>query len=274
MCVRWRSVRGEYSAQRGGRSGRSPIVRSERLPSTIGPQRGKGGYMYDEMLLTADADKAMPVDRVNLSDLDQRVPAMRYEFPRSSLRGRSRASVAVGAQRGRAGGPDTGACRCARASKKHGAAPGRTRRLHLGLPPRRVGVRIKQRSARSGPGSPGDPGYRGHRQVRLRERVGIRAVAGVRPGRPADTGRSRCLVRPARRRARRPCPGLEGSRPPWPRRDSPIWPGHAPRRPGTRPDMAGRQRQLVFLTHAVSQHNRPDAVRFSTRSALGQRHES
>ena len=32
---------------------------------------------------------------------------------------------------------------------------------------------------------------------------------------------------------------------------SPIWPGHAPRRPGTRPDMAGRQRQLVFLTRAA-----------------------
>ena len=100
----------------------------------------------------------------------------------------------------------------------------------------------------------------------LPERVSIRIVPGVRPGRPADTGRGRGLVRPARRRGWRPCPGLAGGQPPWPRRDRPIWPGHTPRRPGTRPDMAGRQRQLVFLTRAARRWNGPDAVRF-TRSA-------
>ena len=145
--------------------------------------------------------------------------------------------------------PDTGACRRDRASNKHGIAPGRIRRLHHGLPPRRVGVQIRQRSVRSGPGD------RGPRELRLLERVSIRIVPSVRPGRPADTGRGRCLVRPARRRGRRPCPGLAGGRPPWPRRDRPIWPGYSPRRPGTRPDMAGRQRQLVFLTRAARRYN-------------------
>ena len=145
--------------------------------------------------------------------------------------------------------PDTGACRWDRASNKHGIAPGRIRRLHRGLPPRRVGVRIRQCSVRSGPGD------RGPRELRLLERVSIRIVPGVRPGRPADTGRGRCLVRPARRRDRRPCPGLAGGRPPWPRRDRPIWAGCSPRRPGTRPDMAGRQRQLVFLTRAARRYD-------------------
>jgi hypothetical protein len=167
--------------------------------------------------------------------------------------------------------PDTGACRRDRASNKHGIAPGRIRRLHRGLPPRRVGVRIRQRSVRSGPGD------RGPRELRLLERVSIRIVPGVRPGRPADTGRGRCLVRPARRRGRRPCPGLAGGRPPWPRRDRPIWPGYPPRHPGTRPDMAGRQRQLVFLTHAARQYNGPDgsafpSVRPSTCCAPAQLH--
>ena len=153
--------------------------------------------------------------------------------------------------------PDTGACRRDRASNKHGIAPGRIRRLHRGLPPRRVGVRIRQCSVRSGPGD------RGPRELRLLERVSIRIVPGVRPGRPADTGRGRCLVRPARRRGRRPCPGLAGGRPPWPRRDRPIWAGYSPRRPGTRPDMAGRQRQLVFLTRAARRYNEiRTAVRF------------
>jgi hypothetical protein len=153
--------------------------------------------------------------------------------------------------------PDTGACRRDRASNKHGIAPGRIRRLHRGLPPRRVGVRIRQCSVRSGPGD------RGPRELRLLERVSIRIVPGVRPGRPADTGRGRCLVRPARRRGRRPCPGLAGGRPPWPRRDRPIWAGYSPRRPGTRPDMAGRQRQLVFLTRTARRYNGiRTAVRF------------
>ena len=107
-------------------------------------------------------------------------------------------------------GPDTGACRRGRASNKHGIAPGRSRRLHLGLPPRRVGVRIRQRSARTCPGGPGGLAGRGRREVRLRERVSIRAVPGVRPGRPAESGRGRRLVRPARRRDRRPRPGPGG----------------------------------------------------------------
>ena len=58
-------------------------------------------------------------------------------------------------------------------------------------------------------------------------------------------------------------------RPPWRRCDSPIWPGHRPRHPGTRPDMAGRQRQLVFLTHAARRQDDPDGSAFSPRSALG-----
>jgi len=140
--------------------------------------------------------------------------------------------------------PDAGACRRGRASNKHGVAPGRIRRLHRGLPPRSDGVRIRQRSVRSGPGD------RGPRELRLPERVSVRIVPGVRPGRPADTGRGRCVVRPARLRGRRPGRGMAGGRPPWPRRDRPIWPGYSPRRPGTRPDMAGRQRQPVFLTRS------------------------
>ena len=143
--------------------------------------------------------------------------------------------------------PNAGACGGGRASKRHGVAPGRIRRLHRGLPARRIGVRIKQRPVRDVPDGPGD---HGHREVRLRERFSILAVPGIRPGRPADTSRGRCLVRPARWRGYHPCPGLARGRPPWRRCDSPIWPGHPPRRPRTRPDMAGRRRQLVFLTRA------------------------
>ena len=132
----------------------------------------------------------------------------------------------------------------------------------------RFGVRIRQRSPRS---RPGGPGHRGHRQVGLRERVGIRAVPGIRPRRPADLGRGRRLVRPARRRGRGPCPGLATGQPPRPRRDGPIWPGHTPRRPGTRPDMAGRQRQLVLLTRVVRRYNSPDGSAFPPPSVLGRR---
>ena len=121
-------------------------------------------------------------------------------------------------------------------------------------------MRIRQRSVRSGPGD------RGPRELRLLERVSIRVVPGVRPGRPADTGRGRGLVRPARRRGRRPCPGLAGGRPPWPGRDRPIWSGYSPRRPGTRPDLAGRQRQPVFLTRSPV---RLAARLASSRSAAG-----
>ena len=151
---------------------------------------------------------------------------------------------------------------------QRGVAPSRIRRLDTGLPAGRFGVRIRQRSPRS------RPGHRGHRQVGLRERVGIRAVPGVRPRRPADPGRGRRLVRPARRRSRGPCPGLATGQPPRPRRDGPIWPGHTPRRPGTRPDMAGRQRQLVLLTRVVRRYNSPDGSVFPPPSVLGRRHES
>jgi len=65
--------------------------------------------------------------------------------------------------------------------------------------------------------------------------------------------------------------GLAGGRPPWPRRDRPVRPGHPPRRPGTRPDMAGRQRQLVLLTQAVRRHDGPDGSAFHPRTALGRR---
>ena len=90
-----------------------------------------------------------------------------------------------------------GACGGGRASKKHGVASGRIRRLNSGLPARRVGMRIKQRPVRDGPDGAGS---HGHREVRLRERFSILAVPGIRPGRPADTSRGRCLVRPVRRR--------------------------------------------------------------------------
>ena len=52
------------------------------------------------------------------------------------------------------GSPDTGACRRARASDKHGVAPSRIRPLDTGLPAGRFGVRIRQRSPRSRPGGP------------------------------------------------------------------------------------------------------------------------
>ena len=66
--------------------------------------------------------------------------------------------------------------------------------------------------------------------------------------------------------------GLAGGRPPWPRRDRPVRPGHPPRHPGTRPDMAGRQRQLVLLTQAVRRYNGPDGSAFHPRTALDRRH--
>ena len=44
--------------------------------------------------------------------------------------------------------------------------------------------------------------------------------------------------------------------------DSPIRPGPAPRPPGTRRDMAGRQRQLVLLTRAVRRQDGPDGNAF------------
>ena len=51
-----------------------------------------------------------------------------------------------------------------------------------------------------GAGAAGTGGPGG--QVLLREPVGIRGVAGAGPGRAANAGRGRCLVRAARRRAR------------------------------------------------------------------------
>jgi Glyoxalase/Bleomycin resistance protein/Dioxygenase superfamily len=70
-----------------------------------------------------------------------------------------------------------GSCGRGRASDNHSAAPGCVRRLHRGLPAYRDGVRIRHPSVR------GSPGAGGYREVRLRERVRLRAVPGLRPGR-------------------------------------------------------------------------------------------
>jgi hypothetical protein len=142
---------------------------------------------------------------------------------------------------------------------------GRIRWLHRGLPPRRVGVRIRQRSVRS---SPGDCGSR---ELRVPSGSAFAlSLVSDRDGQPTPVAAAAWFARhggvagvPA---------GLASGRPPWPRRDRPIWPGHSPRRPGTRPDMAGRQRQLVFLTRSARRYNGSGRQRVSTRSALGRRH--
>jgi hypothetical protein len=71
MRGRWGLAHGGYSARRG-RSG--PVIDGwARSPAgIIASPRGKAVYVYDEMLLTVNADKATPVDRVDLSDLDLR----------------------------------------------------------------------------------------------------------------------------------------------------------------------------------------------------------
>jgi hypothetical protein len=65
------SVRSEYS-RREDSSVLAFAGRRNRLPGVMYPQYGKAGCVYDEMLLTVNADKATPVDRVDLSELDLR----------------------------------------------------------------------------------------------------------------------------------------------------------------------------------------------------------
>ncbi len=59
---------------RGGKTAQSwsLMAAGNRLPGVMYPQYGKAGCVYDEMLLTVNADKATPVDRVDLSELDLR----------------------------------------------------------------------------------------------------------------------------------------------------------------------------------------------------------
>ena len=48
------------------------MAAGNRLPGVMYPQYGKAGCVYDEMLLTVNTDKATPVDRVDLSELNLR----------------------------------------------------------------------------------------------------------------------------------------------------------------------------------------------------------
>ena len=92
---------------------------------------------------------------------------------------------------------------------------------------------------------------------RPRERAGVRAVPGIRRrGQPAPVAAAAWFARHGGVAGSRP--GAGGRPPARAATDGRIWPGHTPRRPGTRPDMAGRQRQLVLLTNAVRRYNSPD----------------
>ena len=69
--MRCRSVQSGYSRPEDGSVLVFDVCRN-RLLGVMYSQCGKAGCVYDEMLLTVNADKATPVDRVDLSDVDLR----------------------------------------------------------------------------------------------------------------------------------------------------------------------------------------------------------
>ena len=129
-----------------------------------------------------------------------------------------------------------GAFRRVRASKKHALGMGCIRQLSARRPAGYRGVRIRCCPGSSGAGGP-------CRGLVLRARIRIRAVAGIRPGWSAHADCGRRLVRPARWPDRHPCSGLAAGQPQRQQRDGGVRRGYPPCHPGTRPDMAGRQRQ-------------------------------
>jgi hypothetical protein len=135
-----------------------------------------------------------------------------------------------------------GACRHVRASEKHALGNECIRQLSARRPAGYRGVRIGRCPGSSGAGGP-------CRGLVLRERIRIRAVAGIRPGWSANPGCGRRLVRPARWPDGHPCAGLAAGQPQRQRRHGEVRRGYPPCHPGTRPDMAGRQRQPVPVTH-------------------------
>ena len=143
-----------------------------------------------------------------------------------------------------------GAFRHVRASEKHALGNGRIRQLPARRPAGYCGVRIRCCPGSSGAGGP-------CRGLVLRERIRIRAVAGVRPGWSANAGCGRRLVRPARRPDGHPCSGLAADQPQRQQRDGRVRRGYPPCHPGTRPDMAGRQRQPVPMSRPA--HSLPGA---------------
>jgi hypothetical protein len=143
-----------------------------------------------------------------------------------------------------------GAFRHVRASEKHALGSECIRQLSARRPAGHRGVRIGRCPGSSGTGGP-------CRGLVLRERIRIRAVAGIRPGRSANAGCGRRLVRPARWPDGHPCSGLAAGQPQRQQRNSGVRRGYPPCHPGTRPDMAGRQRQPVPVTRPV--HPLPDA---------------
>jgi hypothetical protein len=128
-----------------------------------------------------------------------------------------------------------------RASEKYALGNGCIRRLPVRRPAGHCGVWIERCPGSSGAGGP-------CRGLVLRERVRIRAVAGVRPRWSANAGSGRRLVRPARWPDGHPCSGLAAGQPQRQRRDGEVRRGYPACHPGTRPDMAGRQRQPVPVT--------------------------
>jgi hypothetical protein len=134
-----------------------------------------------------------------------------------------------------------GAFGLVRASKGYALGNERIRQLPARRTAGSCGVRIGRC-----PGSSGTAGPR--RGLVLRERVRIRAVASVRPGWSANAGCRRSLVRPAWWPDGYPCRGLAAGQPQRQRRDGGVRRGYSPCHPGTRQDMAGRQRQPVPVT--------------------------
>jgi hypothetical protein len=134
-----------------------------------------------------------------------------------------------------------GAFRRVRASEKHALGNGCIRQLAARRPADYCGVRIGCCPGTSAAGGP-------RRGLGLRDRIRIRALASIRPGWSANTGRGRCLVRQARWPDGHPCSGLAGGQPQRQRRHGEVRRGYPPCHPGTGPDMAGRQRQPVPVT--------------------------
>ena len=142
-----------------------------------------------------------------------------------------------------------------RASKNHALGNGSIRQLSAHRPAGYCGVRIGRRPGSSGTGGP-------CRGLVLRARITIRAVSGIRPWWSANPGCGRRLVRPARWPDRHPCSGLAAGQPQRQRRHGGVRRGYPARHPGTRPDMAGRQRQPVPVTRPA---HPPPATRTPAR---------
>jgi hypothetical protein len=103
-------------------------------------------------------------------------------------------------------------------------------------------VRIAGRPRNSGIGGP-------HDELAVYQWISIRALAGLKPGWSANADCGRRLVRPVWQRAGHPRQRMAASQPQRWHCDGGAGSGYPGRHPGTRPEMAGRRRHPVLVTH-------------------------